>query len=207
MMKIDIMVLGAYQTNCYIVRAEGAKTCAVIDPGHEGDRILARLEKLGLTPDAILLTHGHFDHVGAVESLVKATGCALWMRQSDYTQVKNPMNDYLYPLHDTDLCEVSFCEEGEIIRAGGLAFRVLETPGHTWGSVCYQCEDALFCGDTLFAGGCGRVDLPGGDRGTMMDTLERLGEIEEDLRIFPGHGGSSRLPYERQTNPYLRGML
>ncbi len=205
MMKIDILPLGSYQTNCYIAWAEGVKTCAVIDPGYDPQAILARLGQLGLTLDAILLTHGHFDHVGAVEALAEATGCKLWMSQSDYTQRRNPMNDYLYPLHDKDFCEVSFCEEGEHISAGGLTFSVLETPGHTYGSVCYVCEDAMFCGDTLFAGSCGRTDLPGGDPVVMSDTLERLSQLNGDFRIFPGHGESSTLRHEQQTNPYMRG--
>ena len=206
-MKIDTMMLGSYQTNCYIVWAEGSSSCAVIDPGFDAGRVLQRLQALGLSLDAILLTHGHFDHVGAVEELVSATGCALWMKEADYTQRKSPMTDYLYPLHDQGFCEISFCEEGEVIHAGGLSFSVLETPGHTWGSVCYLCEDAMFCGDTLFAGSCGRIDLPGGDRQTMALTLERLSELTADYRIFPGHGGSSTLAYEQNTHPYLRGMI
>ena len=205
MPKIDVLPLGAYQTNCYIVWDKSSSRCAVIDPGYEPEVVLARLAQLGLSLDAILLTHGHFDHVGAVEALVNNTGCRLWMSQSDYTQRKNPMNDYLYPLHDRDFCEVSFCEEGEIISAGGLQFSVMETPGHTFGSVCYLCEDAMFCGDTLFAGSCGRTDLPGGDRVVMMDTLERLSQMDTDYRIFPGHGESSTLRHEQQTNPYMRG--
>jgi glyoxylase-like metal-dependent hydrolase (beta-lactamase superfamily II) len=207
MIKIDTLPLGSYQTNCYIVWNSENTTCVVIDPGFEPDMVLHRLRKLGLTLDAILLTHGHFDHVGAVESLVKATGCRVWIRESDYTQAKNPMNDYLYPLHDSDFCEFSFCEEGEVISAGGLQFHVIETPGHTWGSVCYICEDAMFCGDTLFAGSCGRIDLPGSNRTAMMTTLTRLSEIEEDYRVFPGHGDSSTLRREQQANPYLKGYL
>jgi len=207
MIKIDTLPLGSYQTNCYIVWDDAAKTCAVIDPGFEPERILARLSLLGLTPDAILLTHGHFDHVGAVETLVKTTGCGLWMSQSDYTQPKTPIHNYLYPLHDKQSPVVSFCEEGETIPAGGLEFSVLETPGHTHGSVCYLCEDAMFCGDTLFAGGCGRTDLPGGDRIVMAQTLDRLSRLEIDCRIFPGHGESSTLRREQQTNPYMGGYL
>ena len=207
MLKIEILTLGAYQTNCYVVYDTNARECVIIDPGYEPLTILDRLDSLELKPAAILLTHGHFDHVGAVETIVKATGCALWMRESDYTQLSNPMNDYLYPLHDTDRIAVNFCEEGQHIRAAGLDFLVMETPGHTWGSVCYLCEDAMFCGDTLFAGSCGRTDLPGGDAKTMMETLGRLYELEADYRIFPGHGESSTLGRERQTNPYMRGYL
>ena len=206
-MNIDILSLGSYQTNCYLVWAEGSDRCVVIDPGFEPEAILARLEALGLTPEAILLTHGHFDHVGAVEALVKSANCPVWIHQSDYTQHKNPINDRLYPIHDGDFCVFSFCEEGEAIRAGALTFRVLETPGHTWGSVCYLCGDAMFCGDTLFAGSCGRTDLPGGSARAMGQTLERLAAMDADYRLFPGHGGSSTLSAQRQTNPYLGGWL
>ena len=206
-MKIDILPLGSYQTNCYIVRSEDTNTCAVIDPGFEPETILARLNELGLTLDAILLTHGHFDHVGAVEPLVKATGCRVWIREADYTQHKNPMNDYLYPIHDRDFCDFYFCEEGEIIPAGGLKFTVMETPGHTWGSVCYLCEDAMFSSDTLFAGGCGRIDLPGSDLTAMRNSLQRLREMPENYRVFPGHGDSSSLRREQQANPYLKGYV
>lgn len=206
-MNIDTLALGAYQTNCYIVWAEGSSSCAVIDPGYAPQTILDHLNQRGLTLDAILLTHGHFDHVGAVEALVKATGCKLWMAQSDYTQLKTPENDFFYPIHDCSFTEVWFCEDGESIHAGGLTFSAMETPGHTWGSICYLCEDAMFCGDTLFAGSCGRIDLPGGDRSAMMRSLERLAETENDYRIFPGHGSSSTLKREQKTNPYLRGSL
>ena len=207
MIRIDTLALGDYQTNCYIVRAADAKSCAVIDPGYAPETILAFLQKEGLTLDAILLTHGHFDHVGAVKALYQATGCRVWMREGDYSQFRNPTNLYFYPLANCTEPEIHLCEEGEAISAGGLTFRVMETPGHTWGSVCYLCEDAMFCGDTLFAGACGRIDLPGGDRTAMVNSLERLAEIQTDYRVFPGHGGSSTLFREQQTNPYLGGYL
>ena len=204
MIKIHTLPLGSYQTNCYIVHEETAKTCAVIDPGYTPERVLEYAGKLGLSIDAVLLTHGHFDHVGGVEAIVKTAGAKLWMRESDYTQFKNPQNDFFYPIHDCDFCEVNFCEEGESIQAGGLTFTVLETPGHTWGSVCYICENAMFSGDTLFAGSCGRTDLPGGDRQTIMLSLERLAELEEDYTVYPGHGEATSLARERQMNPYMR---
>ena len=204
MIKIHTLPLGSYQTNCYIVYEETANSCAVIDPGYSPERMLEFVGKLGLTVDAVLLTHGHFDHVGGVEAIVKATGCALWMRESDYTQRKNPQNDFFYPIHDCDFTEVRFCEEGEHIHAGGLTFTAMETPGHTWGSVCYVCENAIFSGDTLFASSCGRTDLPGGDWQTIMLSLERLAELEGDFDIYPGHGESTTLAREKQYNPYMR---
>ena len=207
MLHITTLPLGSYQTNCYIVRAADAKSCAVIDPGYEADRILDFLKQEGLSLDAVLLTHGHFDHVGAVKQLVKATACQLWMHERDYSQFKNPVNAFFYPIANCTFTEVSFCEDGEAIQAGGLTFTVLETPGHTWGSVCFLCEDALFSGDTLFAGSCGRTDLPGGESQVLRQSLEYLSELETDYRIFPGHGESTTLLHEKQTNPYLRGTL
>jgi glyoxylase-like metal-dependent hydrolase (beta-lactamase superfamily II) len=204
MIKIHALPLGSYQTNCYIVHEEHSKTCAVIDPGYTPERVLAQAEKLGLQVDAVLLTHGHFDHVGGVEAIVKATGCALWMREADYTQFKTPENDFFYPIHDCDFTEVQLCEEGEQIHAGGLTFTVMETPGHTWGSVCYLCENGLFSGDTLFAGSCGRTDLPGGDGQTIVLSLDRLAELEGDYTVYPGHGGATTLARERAHNPYMR---
>ena len=206
-MTIHTLPLGDYQTNCYVVYGEGSKSCAVIDPGYYPEKILSFLQGKGLSLDAILLTHGHFDHVGAVEALVKATGCRLWMKESDYTQRKTPQNDFLYPIHDHTFCEVHFCEEGEEISAGGLTFTVMETPGHTWGSVCYLCADALFSGDTLFAGSWGRTDLSGGDGQTLALSLERLGELDGDYTVYPGHGGTTTLAAEKQWNPYMRNAL
>ena len=206
-MIIHTLPLGDYRTNCYVVHGEGSKSCAVIDPGYYPEKILSFLEGKGLSLEAILLTHGHFDHVGAVEALVKATGCSLWMREADYTQRKTPQNDFLYPIHDCTFCEVNFCEEGEVICAGGLEFTVLETPGHTWGSVCYLCEDALFSGDTLFAGSCGRTDLPGGDYQTILLSLERLAELPGDRTVYSGHGDITTLEKERKRNPYMRNAL
>ena len=204
MVNVHTLVLGAYQTNCYIVHDDSSKSCAVIDPGYEPEKILALTDKLGLTVDAILLTHGHFDHVGAVEALVGSTGCKLWMKEADYTQKPSPIASFFYPIHDCDFTEVCFCEEGEQIHAGGLMFTVMETPGHTWGSVCYRCEDVIFTGDTLFAGACGRTDLPGGDAQWLRRSLARLSALEEDPTVYPGHGESSSLAREKRYNPYLR---
>ena len=205
MLQVHTLPLGSYQTHCYIVHDSEATTCAVIDPGYDAQTVLDAVSRLGLTVDAVLLTHGHFDHVGAVEQIVEATGCKLWMSESDWSQKISPMTAYFYPIANCDFTEVWFCEDGEIIRAGGLSFHTLSTPGHTYGSVCFQCENALFTGDTLFAGSCGRTDLPGGDWATIQDSLIRLRELEGDFTVYPGHGDSTTLAAERQYNPYLRG--
>ena len=162
------------------------------------------LQGRNLTADAILLTHGHFDHVGAVEKLVEATGCTLWMSEGDWSQKRNPITAYFYPIANCDFTEVQFCEEGEDIPAAGLSFSVMATPGHTHGSVCYRYGDALFSGDTLFAGSCGRTDLPGGNWATIQESLRRLAELPENLTVYPGHGEATTIEKEKRKNPYLR---
>lgn len=204
MLKVHTLALGAYQTNTYIIHDSEATSCAVIDPGYEADTILKTAAQLGLTVDAVLLTHGHFDHVGAVEKIVEETGCQLWISESDWSQFPNPVTAYFYPIANCDFCEVQFCEDGEIIHAGGLTFKVIATPGHTHGSVCYLCENAMFSGDTLFAGSCGRTDLPGGSGKFLQASLERLAELEENYWVYPGHGESTTLTEEKRYNPYMR---
>jgi len=205
MLHVETLPLGAYQTNCYLVWRDNSRTCVVIDPGYSPEWVLQKAAGMGKTIEAVLLTHGHFDHVGGVETIVKQTGCALWMHESDWSQAKNMTTAQLYPLANCDFCEVSFFEEGESLSLAGTDFRVYETAGHTWGSVCFAAEDALFTGDTLFAGSCGRTDLPGGDWGTIRQSLARLAELEGNYMVYPGHGEATSLDAERKHNPFLRG--
>ena len=204
MVKIHTLILGPLQTNCYIVHEENASSCVVVDPAYSPEKILDFTAAQGLKIEGIFLTHGHFDHVGALEVLREKTGCGLWMHKGDYQMRRDPVNDYLFPLHDKDLGDISFCDDGDEISAAGLTFRVLSTPGHSRGSVCYRMEDILLSGDTLFAGGCGRTDLPGGDWATILMSLGDLSELEDDVKIYPGHGESTTSAREKRYNPYMR---
>lgn len=203
MPNVCTLTLGSYRTNCYLVWEDASKTCAVIDPGYAPDTVLAKAGELGLTVEAVLLTHGHFDHVGGVEKIVEETGCKLWMSQSDYSQFPNPITARLYPIANCDFTDVHFCEDGEIITAGGVCFTVMATPGHTHGSVCYLCDGVLFSGDTLFAGSCGRTDLPGGSGRCLRSSLARLSRLEGDFDVYPGHGPATTLTDEKRCNPYF----
>ena len=195
MLKIHTLPLGAYQTNCYIIHEAASKTCCVIDPGYSADIILDKLEALDLTVDAILLTHGHFDHVGAVKDLAAETGCRVYICAEDLSL---PPMMTAGPISYTHTYA-----EGDTLSLAGLTISVIQTPGHTPGSVCLLTEDAMFSGDTLFAGSCGRTDLPGGNWATILKSLRRLASMEANFRVFPGHGEDTTLSAEKQYNPYL----
>ena len=195
MLKIHTLTLGLYQTNTYIIHEENSKSCCVIDPGYQPSTILEKLDNLGLTLDAILLTHGHFDHVGAVKDLAADTDCRVFLC-ADETQM--PPMFTAGPLYYTDTYG-----EGSILNIAGLYIHVLHTPGHTPGGVCLIAEDAMFTGDTLFARACGRTDI-GGDWATLLKSLNRLRGMEANFRIFPGHGESTTLAEEKKYNPYMR---
>ena len=195
-MHVHTMALGAYQTNCYLAWGEDAATCVVIDPGYEPERVLAQAEKLGKGIEAILLTHGHFDHVGGVKAIAQETGCKVYIHKLD---MELPQRLTLGTVPYTDNYE-----EGDVLSLGGLSIRVMHTPGHTPGSVCLLMEDAMFSGDTLFAGSMGRCDFPGSNIFDMRKSLRSLCALEKNYRIFPGHGEDSTLDFEKKTNPYLR---
>ena len=196
MLNIRTLPLGAYQTNCYLVWEEASTSCVVIDPGYEPDAVLNEAKKLGKEIAAILLTHGHFDHVGAVRDLAAETGCPVYLHEADLSMPPQMTAGPLYYTHTYG--------EGDFVEKAGLSFKVLHTPGHTPGSVCLCCENAMFSGDTLFWGSCGRTDLPGGSWSTIRVSLKRLATLSGDFDVYPGHGDHTSLSFERKYNPYMQ---
>ena len=191
-MNIQKLTLGLYQTNIYILSND--TEAGVIDPGYEPDIILDALE--GKELKAILLTHGHFDHVGAVKELVAETGCKVYIHAADLSLPPMITAGQLYYTH-------TYAEGDTVCPIEGAALHVLHTPGHTPGSVCLLLGDQMFSGDTLFEGSCGRMDLPGGDQLQMYQSLNRLVSLQADYHIHPGHGGSTTLAAEKRYNPYM----
>ena len=196
MLKVHAMALGDYQTNCYIIHDEHSSRCCVIDPGYDAGFILNKLDALGLSLEAILLTHGHFDHVGAVKELAAETGCEVYLHPEDLSM---PPMMTAGPLYYTKTYA-----EGTRLKLAGLEIAVLHTPGHTPGSVCLLAETSCFSGDTMFQGSCGRTDLPGGNWAAITKSLKRLAALEGNFWVFPGHGSSTTLRDEKKYNPYMR---
>lgn len=194
-MQILTMRVGSYQTNCYMVCADNSDKCILIDPGYQPEEILERVRIKQKTVDAILLTHGHFDHVGGVKHIAGETGCRVYICGEDLSL--NPAIT-AGAIYYTDTYS-----EGDTLTVAGLSFQVLQTPGHTPGSVCLLCGSNMFSGDTLFAGTCGRTDLPGGSHAQIVRSLQRLAGLEGDYRVLPGHGPASTLSEEKRSNPYM----
>ena len=200
-MKIIHMVLGELETNCYILIDEVTNEAAVIDPADEAETIRDAVEGAGATLRYILLTHGHRDHTLAAPALhALYPDAAVYIHESD----KGAVGIYRYPMEELIGGDLKFYGEGDTLPLGSLTVEVLHTPGHTGGSVCLKCENALFTGDTLFAGSMGRIDLPGAQPEKMMGSLARLARLPGDFDVYPGHMQATTMARERQYNLYIR---
>ncbi|MBR1455974.1 MAG: MBL fold metallo-hydrolase [Oscillospiraceae bacterium] len=201
-MLIKTLPVGQLETNCYVVTNEKTLECVVIDPGDESNTILNYIEDNHLTCKAILLTHAHFDHVGAVPGVRAETGAPVYMNELDDARV-NRIGLGGFTLPEGGI----YYKDGDVVEVAGLRFDVIGTPGHTPGGVTLRCENALFTGDTLFHGSCGRTDLPGGDMYEELASLKKLCLLEGDYEVYPGHMDSSTLARERAFNYYCRAAM
>ncbi len=202
-MKIKSIQVGGLATNCYILIDEAAKKAAVIDPGDEADRILAQLNGLDAQVEYILLTHGHYDHIGGVAQLHEALPQAkVYIHQAD----SRGTGFHVVPLAD-QVTDLLYYDDGDTLTLGSLTIQVIHTPGHTPGGVTLRVEDVLFTGDTLFAGSMGRSDFPGGNTRQLFGSLKKLAQLEGDYHVLPGHDMTTTLDRERRSNVFMLEAL
>ena len=212
MIDVRMFTVGPVQENCFIVREKDSGTALIVDPGEEADRLLKAVDELGIEKvEAILVTHTHFDHVGAVAPVAQATGAPVYCPELEREVLANIMDYVPWPgfgpfeSYEADHTVAG----GETLELAGMKLEVLFTPGHSPGHVTYAIreERALFSGDVLFQGSVGRVDLPGGDWPTLLSSIQSLvDEFEPETVVYPGHMGITTLERERATNPFLREL-
>lgn len=200
-MVIKTILLPAVSTNCYLVADEASKRCAIVDPGDPDPRILSTVRAEGWEVPCILLTHAHYDHTMGVPALrQELPGVPVYVHPGD-AEMPKPF------FRIEEMGELTFYQDGDHVQVGGVDLEVLHTPGHTEGSVVLRAGDTLLTGDTLFKGSMGRTDLPGGSYDAMRASLRRLGGLEGDLTVLPGHMDPSTLDHERKYNYYLKEAM
>jgi len=206
-MFLKTLVVGPLGANCYLIGCPETREGAVIDPGAEGERILAAAREAGLAIKQIINTHGHGDHIGANGTIKKATNAAILIHKLDAPCLNNPGANLssLMGLRETSPPVDRLLEENDTINVGKtITLKVIHTPGHTPGGICLQGEGLVFTGDTLFAGSIGRTDFPGGSFGRLISAVkEKLFTLDDALVVYPGHGPASTIGAERVDNPFF----
>ncbi|ABA89253.1 zinc-dependent hydrolase YcbL [Syntrophotalea carbinolica DSM 2380] len=201
------MVTGELGVNCYLLGCPKTRQAVVIDPGGNGSSILAELEKQGFELKAVINTHGHFDHIGGNKTLIDQTGADLLLHAEALPLLRGASShaaSFGCRAIDPSPEPTRLLQDGDRIEVGSIVLEVLHVPGHSPGSVCLKCGEALFAGDVLFAGSIGRTDLPGGDHHLLLKGLQsRVLTLADSVKVYPGHGPATTIGHERKNNPYL----
>ncbi len=201
-------VVGALQTNCYLIGADDSTEAAVIDPGDDADMLLQEAAEMDRSVNAVVLTHGHVDHIKGVSEIVEATGAEVYIHGADSDILRSPDPFWSSMVGGCEGSEATGkIADGDLLEVAGLQLTVMHTPGHSPGSVCFMMDGSCFTGDTLFAGSIGRTDLPGADPQAMERSLQTLIEqIPDEAEVLPGHGPTSTMAEEKASNPFLTAM-
>jgi glyoxylase-like metal-dependent hydrolase (beta-lactamase superfamily II) len=202
---IEKLEVGPFAANCYIVADEAGGQGLIIDPGDEADHILKRVEQLGVDIKYVVLTHGHIDHVGALGLIKEATGAEAAIHAEDLPVLEDRTLSTMLGIAWRPLPQIDrLLADGDVVTVGGLSFSVIHTPGHTPGGICLLGEGVLFTGDTLLNMSVGRSDFPGGSHQQLINSIQnRLMSLDDDIKVYPGHGPASSIGAERRGNPFL----
>ncbi len=204
--NIEKIVVGPLETNCYLLSDSDYKKAVVIDPGFEGEKIAVKLKSKNLKLDKILITHGHYDHIGGVNTLREITGAKVFINENDaicLVDFRQNFSQFMEKNYTCDPAEGNLVQ-GDIIKTGNIILTVLSTPGHSKGSVSFAGNGFIIVGDTLFQGSIGRTDLPGGSHEVLLESIQnKIFSLSDDTIVYPGHGPSTTVGQERRENPFI----
>lgn len=203
MLSVKYDVFGSLENNCYLITDYATGKSALVDCTEDSKKMMSFIENSNL--EYILLTHGHYDHIGGVKAVKEKTGAKVVISGEDEKMLSSSRHSlaaFCGGVQNNTAADI-IISDGDVIRLGESEIKVLATPGHTKGGVCYICDGKIFCGDTLFKCSCGRMDFPGGSVGEMLLSLEKIASLDGDLTVYPGHEEFSNLDFERKNNPYM----
>ena len=206
-LKIGKMTLGSCMTNCYFVYREGESGVIFFDPAAQGDYIYEKMKEHGFEIEVILLTHGHFDHIGGVDALREKSGAKVYAMEAEKVLLQDPYVNVSAQMHAKVTVEADgFFHDGDELEYGGKKCKVIATPGHTIGGCCFYFEEAgmVICGDTIFAESVGRTDFPTGNMKKLLASIEdKIFTLPEDTKLYPGHGPATTVGHEKENNPFF----
>ncbi len=205
-MEIKTLTSSLQGANSYLLIDSATKKAALVDPGDNGESLVEQSHALGVTVEAILLTHGHFDHILALDTVKRLTGAKVYIHKLDNVCLSNPMFSLMNHVGRDDTFDDAdvLVDDGDIITIGNSKIEVVYTPGHTVGSVCYLTDAGIISGDTLFCESIGRTDFPGGDFDSIELSIRRLYRLRGDKKVYPGHGCATTLSHERKWNMFVK---